>query len=356
MVEETDGTTLLEVRDLQMHFTRRSGLIRRLTTTVRAVDGVSFDLHEGETLGLVGESGCGKTSVGRSLIRTYDPTGGRVIYRRSDGTTVDLAELRGKALRPYRRELRMIFQDPFSSLNPRMTVRDIIAEPLRNNLSMSRKEIDEKVVDLLETVGLRADYLDRYPHAFSGGERQRIVIARALSLDPRLVIGDEAVSALDVSVRAQILELLIDLQADKGLTYLFISHDLAVVRYMCDRVAVMYVGKIVEIGETSSVFERPRHPYTRALLDSVPEPDPTRRNLLTQEPLKGEVADPSDPPAGCSFNPRCPFAEEICRREEPELRTLDNGTQAACHFAEELDLGQRGGETSRAGAVHRDGA
>ena len=208
----------------------------------------------------------------------------------------------------------MIFQDPFSSLNPRMTVRDIIAEPLRNNRAASRREIDEKAVDLLQTVGLRADHLDRYPHAFSGGERQRIVIARALSLDPRLVIADEAVSALDVSVRAQILELLVDLQENKELTYLFISHDLAVVRYMCDRVAVMYVGKIVEIGRTDAVFARPRHPYTRALLDSVPEPDPTRRNLLTQEPLRGEVADPSDPPPGCSFNPRCPFAEEICRR------------------------------------------
>lgn len=338
MGDARDDTNLLEVRDLKMHFTRRSGALRRRSTTVRAVDGVSFDMHVGETLGLVGESGCGKTSVGRSLIRTYAPTGGRVDYHRADGTAVDLASLPSRALRPYRRELRMIFQDPFSSLNPRMTVRDIIAEPLRNNRSASRSEIDETVVELLQTVGLRANYLDRYPHAFSGGERQRIVIARALSLDPRLVIADEAVSALDVSVRAQILELLMDLQENKELTYLFISHDLAVVRYMCDRVAVMYVGKIVEIGQTDAVFNRPRHPYTRALLESVPEPDPTRRNLLAQEPLPGEVADPSDPPPGCSFNPRCPFAEEICRREEPELRTLGDGTQAACHFAEELNL------------------
>ena len=245
----------------------------------------------------------------------------------------------------------MIFQDPFSSLNPRMTVRDIIAEPLRNNRGRSRSEIDEKVVDLLQTVGLRADYLDRYPHAFSGGERQRIVIARALSLDPRLMIADEAVSALDVSVRAQILELLVDLQEDQGLTYLFISHDLAVVRYMCDRVAVMYVGKIVEIGRTDVLFTRPRHPYTRALLDSVPEADPSQRNLLFQEPLRGEVADPSDPPPGCSFNPRCPFAEEICRREEPELRTMEDGTQVACHFAEKLNLGTPGGRVRNQSAA-----
>lgn len=336
-------TTLLKVRDLRMHFTRRSGAFRRRSSTVRAVDGVSFDMHRGETLGLVGESGCGKTSVGRSLIRTYTPTGGQVTYHRADGTGVDLAALPNRALRPFRRELRMVFQDPFSSLNPRMTVRDIIAEPLRNNRAGSRSEIDEKVVELLQTVGLRADYLDRYPHAFSGGERQRIVIARALSLDPRLVIADEAVSALDVSVRAQILELLVNLQEDQDLTYLFISHDLAVVRYMCDRVAVMYVGKIVEIGPTDVLFTRPRHPYTRALLDSVPEADPRRRNLLVQEPLQGEVADPADPPPGCSFSPRCPFAQEICRREEPELRTLEDGTQVACHFAEELDLEAPGG-------------
>lgn len=332
-----DGN-LLEVRDLAMHFTERSGRLRRKNRVVRAVDGISFDVRAGETLGLVGESGCGKTSTGRSIIRTYKPTGGQLMYRTADGSEVDLATLRSSKLPPYRQQIRMIFQDPYSSLNPRMTARDVIAEPLRVNNVARGNELDDRVVELLRQVGLRPEYRDRYPHAFSGGERQRLVIARALSLDPRLVVADEAVSALDVSVRAQILELLVDLQAQQGLTFVFISHDLSVVEYLCDRVAVMYVGKVVELGPTEELFSRPRHPYTQALLAAVPQPDPTRRNILTQQALEGEVADPADPPPGCHFHPRCPFAQDICRTESPQLRATNDGHQVACHFAEQLTL------------------
>ncbi|TDE08631.1 ABC transporter ATP-binding protein [Jiangella asiatica] len=329
---------LLEVRDLEMHFAERSGWLRRSRRVVRAVDGISFDVRAGETLGLVGESGCGKTTTGRCLVRTHAPTGGRLMYRGGDGREVDLAALPHRDLPDYRRQIRMIFQDPFSSLNPRMTVRDIIGEPLRVNGVARGAELDDRVADLLVRVGLRPQHRSRFPHAFSGGERQRIVIARALSLDPRLVIADEAVSALDVSVRAQILELMVTLQRERGLTYLFISHDLSVVEYLCDRVAVMYVGKVVELGPTEELFTRPQHPYTQALLAAVPQPDPTRRNILTQRPLEGEVADPADPPPGCHFHPRCPFARDICRTEEPALRPTADGRRVACHFAEELSL------------------
>lgn len=330
--------TLLEVRDLKMHFTDGGGWFRKNRRTTKAVDGISFDVHAGETLGLVGESGCGKTSTGRCITRTYKPTAGHVRYRAGDGTEVDLAALRPSQLADYRRQIRMIFQDPFSSLNPRMTVRNIIAEPLRVNKVASGTELEDRVVELLRKVGLRPEHRHRFPHAFSGGERQRLVIARALSLDPRLVIADEAVSALDVSVRAQILELLVELQHNQGLTYIFISHDLSVVEYLCDRVAVMYVGRIVELGPTDEVFASPRHPYTQALLAAVPQPDPARRNILTQPPLEGEVADAANAPSGCHFHPRCPFAQEICRTESPTLRTTSDGHQVACHFAEQLRL------------------
>jgi peptide/nickel transport system ATP-binding protein len=326
------GQPLLDVRDLRMYFPIKRG------ARVRAVDGVSFAALPGETLGLVGESGCGKTTTGRCILRAYDPTGGQILYRRTDGQVVDLARLRGRELRPYHREIRMIFQDPHSSLNPRMPVLEIVGEPLKVNGIARGRELEERVAGLLRRVGLRPEYMRRYPHAFSGGERQRIGIARALALDPRLVVADEAVSALDVSVRAQILNLLQDLQRDLRLTYIFVAHDLSVVEYICDRVAVMYVGKLVELAETEALYRRPRHPYSEALLSAVPVPDPRLRGQRQRIPLAGDVADPSDPPTGCYLHPRCPYARERCKTEEPALREVAPGHHAACHFAEELEL------------------
>jgi peptide/nickel transport system ATP-binding protein len=333
-VTATNGQAapLLEVRDLRMHFPLKRG------ARVRAVDGVSFFALPGETLGLVGESGCGKTTTGRCILRAYDPTGGEILYRRADGQVVDLARLDRRAMRPYHREIRMIFQDPHSSLNPRMPVVEIVGEPLKVNGVARGRELEERVAGLLRRVGLRPEYMRRYPHAFSGGERQRVGIARALALDPRLVVADEAVSALDVSVRAQILNLLQDLQRELRLTYIFVAHDLSVVEYICDRVAVMYVGKLVELAETEPLYRRPRHPYTEALLSAVPVPDPRLRGQRARIHLGGDVADPSDPPSGCYLHPRCPYARERCRTEEPPLREVAPGHYAACHFAEELEL------------------
>ncbi|WP_129665547.1 ABC transporter ATP-binding protein [Phytoactinopolyspora endophytica] len=338
MTQGTERTVLLDVEDLQLHFPIRQGFLRRTTGHVRAVDGVSFSISEGETLGLVGESGCGKTSTGRCIVRSHDPTGGRVLYRGNGSDAVDVAQLEGSQLKPYRRQTRMIFQDPQSSLNPRMTLRDIIGEPLRAHGLAAGSELEDRVGELLRDVGLRPEYMSRYPHAFSGGERQRVGIARALSLDPRLVVADEAVSALDVSVRAQILNLLQDLQSEHQLTYLFISHDLSVVEYLCDRVAVMYVGKIVEVADTATLYARPRHPYTEALLSAVPKPNPGQRDRRERIVLSGDVADPSDPPSGCYFHPRCPYARPVCAEEQPSLRDVGDGTTVACHFAEELGL------------------
>jgi peptide/nickel transport system ATP-binding protein len=329
---------LLEVKDLRMHFPIKKGFLRRTVGYVKAVDDVSFFIRRGETLGLVGESGCGKTTTGRSIIRAYDPTGGAILYHQPDGRTVDLARLPAGDLKPYRREIRMIFQDPYSSLNPRMTVFQIVSDPLRVNKVASGKELEDRVAALLRRVGLRPEYMRRYPHAFSGGERQRVGIARALALNPRLVVADEAVSALDVSVRAQILNLLEDLQQEFGLTYLFVAHDLSVVEHICDRVAVMYVGKLVEMGPTEELYARPFHPYTEALLSAVPLPDPRLRGKGRRIILQGDVPDPSNPPSGCYFHPRCPYAKENCKTETPPLREITPGRYAACHYAEELRL------------------
>ena len=331
-------TKLLEVKNLKKHFPITRGLTRRVVGEVKAVDGVSFDIHEGETLGLVGESGCGKTTLGRSIMRIHDPSAGSMLYHPKNAPTVDLATLSPKELKPFRREIRMIFQDPQSSLNPRMPVIDIIAEPLRANNLASGKELEDKVAALMNNVGLRPEYMRRYPHAFSGGERQRIGIARALALNPRLVVADEAVSALDVSVQAQTLNLLKTLQKDFNLTYLFVAHDLSVVEHISDRVAVMYVGTMVELANTRDLFYTPKHPYTEALLSAVPKPDPRLRNKGARIRLPGEVADPSNRPSGCPFHPRCRFAEDRCRTELPELRPIANDHSVACHFAEELTL------------------
>jgi peptide/nickel transport system ATP-binding protein len=327
---------ILSAIDLRMHFPIRRGLAQRPAGHVRAVDGVSFSLRPGETLGLVGESGCGKTTIGRCIMRACDPTAGTILYQGKHGETVNLASLRGRALKPYRRQLRMIFQDPYSSLNPRMTVLDIVGEPLVIHGVARGRELEDRVAALLRRVGLRPEYMRRYPHAFSGGQRQRIGIARALTLSPRVVVADEAVSALDVSVQAQILNLLRDLQAELRLTYLFISHDLGVVEYIADRVAVMYVGKIVEMASTEELFQAPQHPYTEALLSAVPTPDPAKHTQRIV--LRGDVADPAHPPSGCYFHPRCRYATDRCRTETPHLRQVAPGRHAACHFAEALAL------------------
>ena len=329
---------LLEVQDLQMHYPIQRGLLRRTIGMVKAVDGVTFTIHKGETLGLVGESGCGKTTTGRAILRAVEPTAGQIRYHRRDGETIDLAPLDEQRLRPYRREIRMIFQDPYSSLNPRMTLLQLIGDPMRINRVASGKALEERVARLLRRVGLRPEYMRRYPHAFSGGERQRISIARALALDPRLVVADEAVSALDVSVRAQILNLLQELQDEFELTYLFIAHDLSVVEHICDRVAVMYVGKLVELAPTDELYRHPQHPYTEALLSAVPIADPRLRDKSRRIVLQGDVPDPANAPSGCSFHPRCPYAQERCKVEEPPLREIGPDHYTACHFSEELTL------------------
>ncbi|MFN8375654.1 MAG: oligopeptide/dipeptide ABC transporter ATP-binding protein [Anaerolineae bacterium] len=333
---------LLEVRDLRMHFPIRKGLFGQVSGFVKAVDGVSFELKRGETLGLVGESGCGKSTIGRCIVRAYDITSGQMLYRQEDGQVDDMAQLEGDRLRQLRKNIRMIFQDPYSSLNPRMTVYDNISEALQVTGTISKSEIKDRVAYLLQRVGLRPEYIMRYPHAFSGGERQRIVIARALVTNPRIIVADEAVSALDVSIRAQILNLLEELQEEFQLTYLFISHDLSVIRHICDRVAVMYVGKLVETASIDDLYRHPKHPYTEALLSSTPIDNPSLRGTRDQIQLKGEVADPSNPPKGCYFHPRCSHVQDKCRTEEPVL-VRTNGSEnalhaAACHFANDLTL------------------
>ena len=328
--------TLLEVKDLRKLFPFSRGLIRRVRGEVKAVDGVSFHVDEGETLGIVGETGCGKTTTARCVIRAIDPTSGQVLFRTQAGRVVDMATLKGSELRAIRREMQMIFQDPFSSLNPRMTLFDIVSEPLYNYRAGNRREREDRVAELLRLVGMRPEFMRRFPHAFSGGQRQRIGIARALALNPRLILADEPVSALDVSVQAQVLNLLKGLQTQLGLTYVFVAHDLSVVRHISNRVAVMYVGKVVETASTRKLFTAPKHPYTEALLSAVPVADPRAR--AQRIVLRGDAPNPADPPTGCYFHPRCSYAQDVCRTDTPMPEEIEPGHFVACHRAQELEL------------------
>jgi peptide/nickel transport system ATP-binding protein len=328
--------TLLEVKHLRKFFPIHAGFLRKKVGDVRAVDDVSFAIREGETLALVGESGCGKTTTSRCILRAIDPTSGEILFRTQSGKTVDVAKLSRGQMRPLRRQMQMIFQDPFSSLNPRMNVLDIISEPLLVNGVKDRKKRIERVEELMRLVRLRPEYMRRFPHAFSGGQRQRVGIARALALNPKLVVADEPVSALDVSVQAQTLNILLELQNTLGLTYLFVAHNLGVVKHISDRVAVMYVGQMVELAERDAIFRKPKHPYTAALLASVPKPDPRLRQQRI--PLRGEVANPANPPSGCYFHPRCAFANDRCRTEAQVWEEIEPGRWVRCHRAKELDL------------------
>lgn len=321
-----ENNVLLKVKKLKKYFPVRGGILSKIIGYVQAVDEISFNIKEGETLGLVGESGCGKTTTGRTIIRLLEPTAGEVDFKGED-----IFKLNKEEIRKARRNIQIIFQDPFGSLNPRMTVGEIVGESLViHKIVKNNKEKDERVKDLLETVGLNAGHIRRYPHEFSGGQRQRIGIARALALNPKLIICDEPVSALDVSIQAQVINLLEDLQEKFNLTYLFIAHDLSVVKHISDRVAVMYLGKIVELSSTSELYDNTQHPYTEALLSAVPIPDPTlKRQRIV---LEGDVPSPFKPPVGCRFHPRCKYVKPICSQEEPELIDIGNGHFVACHF------------------------
>ena len=328
--------SLLTVSDLKVYFPYgKTGMFGRPAGYVRAVDGVSFEIRRGETFGLVGESGSGKTTLGRAVIRALEPTGGDITYHR-DGATIDIMALNRGDLRAMWRHMQMIFQDPYSSLNPRMTVRDVLSEPLIANKLAKGAELNDRVIDIAQRCGLNIEHLSRYPHAFSGGQRQRIAIARALVMHPEFIVCDEPVSALDVSIQAQILNLLKDLQQQLNLTFLFIAHDLAAVAYICDRVAVMYLGQIVEVAPTEALYYSPRHPYTEALMSAIPEADPSQ----TMKPLllEGERPSPANPPAGCRFHTRCRYAKQICRETQPPLQEGAAGHFVACHRAGELTL------------------
>ena len=326
----SNGKQILDVRNIHKRFSSKG-------ICVRAVTDVSFSVNEGETIGIVGESGCGKTTLGRCIVRAYEASEGSVMYTTSEGELLDFLQIDKKTMQKYRKEIQMIFQDPYSSLDPRMTVLDIIKEPLLANFpKMPKEEMERRVMDIAAKVGLNTSYLKRYPHAFSGGQRQRIGIARALVLNPRVIVCDEAVSALDVSIQAQVINLLHDLQKEFALTYLFISHDLSVVEYISDKVGVMYLGKLVEYAPTKSLYGRPMHPYTESLLSAVPVADPEAQ--MERIPLEGEIPNPANPPAGCYFHTRCRYCTQQCREAAPEYRELEPDHFVACHRAEELQL------------------
>lgn len=321
---------ILDVQNIHQRFNSKG-------VCVRAVTDVSFQVNEGETIGIVGESGCGKTTLGRCIVRAYEPSEGKVMYTTEAGEVVDFVGIDKKKMKEIRKEIQMIFQDPYSSLDPRMTVLDIIEEPLKANFpKMPKEEMEAKAMDIAAKVGLNVSYLKRYPHAFSGGQRQRIGIARALVLNPRIIVCDEAVSALDVSIQAQVINLLKDLQKEMNLTYLFISHDLSVVEHISDRVGVMYLGKLVEYAETEELFSHPMHPYTEALMSAVPVADPTI--AMDRIPLEGEIPNPANPPSGCYFHTRCRYCQQKCHEEAPEYQEVEPGHYVACHYAKELEL------------------
>jgi oligopeptide transport system ATP-binding protein len=334
MLDAANGARkLVEVSGLKMHFPIYAGLLRRRVGEVKAVDGVSFDIYEGETLGLVGESGCGKSTCGRAVLRLYEPTAGSI---RVDGREIAVAGF--ETLRKMRPTMQMVFQDPQASLNPRMTVAGIIGEPLDEHTRLSKKEKLDRIYELMDAVGLNRNFANRYPHEFSGGQRQRIGIARALALNPKFIVCDEPIAALDVSIQAQVVNLLEDLQGKFGLTYLFISHDLSMVRHIADRVAVMYLGQIAELAPRDALYSKPLHPYTQALLSAVPEPDPNIEGRRQRTILTGDVPSPANPPKGCNFCTRCPKVMDICREVEPEFREIEPGHFAACHLHDQKHM------------------
>ncbi len=333
----SESGPLLEIKDLKQHFPIQRGVFRRVVGHVKAVDGISFEINHGETVGLAGESGCGKTTVGRMIMGAYRPTAGEIWFQPPDRSArINLAALTSTEMKPYRRYVQMVFQDPFASLNPRMTVREILAEPLVVNKIARGTELEGRVRELIEMVGLKVQYLKRYPHAFSGGQRQRISLARALALYPRLLVADEPTSALDVSVQAQIVNLAMEIQKKMGIAYLFISHDLGLIRHISKKILLMYVGRVVEYAPADILFQRPRHPYTEALMSNVPttHPEFLGRRII----LKGDPADPINPPPGCAFHPRCVYSKTVCSSENPALREISPSHFVACHFAESLDL------------------
>lgn len=324
---------IVKVNNLKKYFPIYAGVFRRKVGDVKAVDGISFDIYQGETLGLVGESGCGKSTAGRVILQLYEATAGEVVFKGQD-----ITQIKGEQLRKLRPGMQMIFQDPHASLNPRMTVGSIVSEPLREHGVVRGAVMQKRVEELLTLVGLNADHANRYPHEFSGGQRQRIGIARALALNPEFIIADEPIAALDVSIQAQVVNLMKELQSDLGLTYLFISHDLSMVRHIADRVMVMYLGKAMELADSDDLYDNPLHPYTKALLSAVPIPDPILEDTRQRTILEGDVPSPADPPKGCPFNTRCPFAKDNCFIDQPEWRELRPQHWVACHYAEELSI------------------